>query len=60
MKLIIYYDGLMNTYSCWSFFYYVPVWCCIMIALCIRQFPSSETAVNMIMLCTIKEQAVVT
>jgi len=35
MKLLIYYDDLMNMYFCWPVLYYLLLWCCIVMTLCI-------------------------
>jgi len=36
MELLIYYNSLMNIYSCWQVFYYLPLWCLIIIVSCIH------------------------
>jgi hypothetical protein len=48
MKLLIYCDSLMNIHFHWSAFYYVLPLYYIVIALCIRWMPSSETEVDII------------
>jgi len=37
MKLLIYYDNLMNTQSCWPVFYYLLSWHQTVIVWCTQQ-----------------------
>jgi len=46
MKLLIYYGTLMNIYSHKPIWYYVPLWCRIVMVCCTKLLPTDKTAVK--------------